>query len=142
MDRSGIRTGVLSIASTGPGVWFDLGSPRAGRIRAGLETRTPPRGCASILVLLVCSRRCLSRGPCDAEGDRIRSRRRRPTASACKAAMATAGSAISVSRRRSPNSTAARPWSMCIGWSQAAAAPLSVGTFPAVIEVPHILREP
>lgn len=31
MDRSGIRTGVLSIAST-PGVWFDLGPPEAGRI--------------------------------------------------------------------------------------------------------------
>ena len=31
MDRSGIRTGVLSIAST-PGVWFDLGPAEAGRI--------------------------------------------------------------------------------------------------------------
>jgi predicted TIM-barrel fold metal-dependent hydrolase len=30
MDRSGIRTGVLSIAST-PGVWFDLGPQEAGR---------------------------------------------------------------------------------------------------------------
>jgi 6-methylsalicylate decarboxylase len=31
MDRSGIRTGVLSIAST-PGVWFDLGPAEAGRV--------------------------------------------------------------------------------------------------------------
>ena len=31
MDRNGIRTGVLSIAST-PGVWFDLGPAEAGRI--------------------------------------------------------------------------------------------------------------
>src|ERR1700743_342914 len=31
MDKSGIRTGVLSIAST-PGVWFDLGPAEAGRI--------------------------------------------------------------------------------------------------------------
>src|ERR1700743_2540817 len=31
MDESGIRTGVLSIAST-PGVWFDVGATEAGRI--------------------------------------------------------------------------------------------------------------
>jgi predicted TIM-barrel fold metal-dependent hydrolase len=31
MDKSGIRTGVLSIAST-PGVWFDVGPAQAGRI--------------------------------------------------------------------------------------------------------------
>ena len=31
MDRNGIRTGILSLAST-PGVWFDLGPAEAGRI--------------------------------------------------------------------------------------------------------------
>ncbi len=31
MDRHGVRTGVLSLAST-PGVWFDLGADAAGRI--------------------------------------------------------------------------------------------------------------
>ncbi|MGY4446402.1 putative TIM-barrel fold metal-dependent hydrolase [Bradyrhizobium sp. i1.3.1] len=31
MDRNGIRTGILSVAST-PGVWFDLGPAEAGRL--------------------------------------------------------------------------------------------------------------
>ncbi|HBK04376.1 MAG TPA: hypothetical protein DDZ81_00760, partial [Acetobacteraceae bacterium] len=31
MDRNGIRTGILSIAST-PGVWFDVGPAEAGRL--------------------------------------------------------------------------------------------------------------
>ena len=40
MDQNGIRTGVLSIAST-PGVWFDLGPAEAGRSR-GPAMNTPP----------------------------------------------------------------------------------------------------
>jgi predicted TIM-barrel fold metal-dependent hydrolase len=31
MDRNGVRTGILSVAST-PGVWFDLGPAEAGRL--------------------------------------------------------------------------------------------------------------
>ena len=31
MDRGGVRTGILSIAST-PGVWFDVGPAEAGRL--------------------------------------------------------------------------------------------------------------
>jgi len=34
MDKAGIRTGVLSIAST-PGVWFDLGAEKAGKLARG-----------------------------------------------------------------------------------------------------------
>jgi hypothetical protein len=31
MDQSGVRAGILSLAST-PGVWFDVGSAEAGRL--------------------------------------------------------------------------------------------------------------
>ena len=72
------------------------------------------------------------------ERDRIRLRHAaRPTASICKPTTATSGSATRPTSRCWRSSTGARRWSTCIRWSASCCGRLSVGAFPAVIEVPH-----
>ena len=57
MDKNGITTSILSLAST-PGVWFDAGAGRRPTTWRGYAAISPPKWCATIRAATACSRRC------------------------------------------------------------------------------------
>ncbi len=137
MDQNGVRTAVMSYAST-PGLWFDAGAEVAHQaVTEGQEFAAKMRqdhpGRFGVFAPLSMMNVDVTLKEIEHAFDTHQGRRHQP-ANQLRRQVARRSD---VSSRCWRSSTAARPWSTSIRWSAACCGRLSVGAFPAVIEVPH-----